>query len=231
MCEGNNEKIVCNICGKEFDEGDYSFGVKHHEVFAGYASRHDEERYDFNICSNCYDVVLDKVLDLCTVSPLVDDDYMSHCVDIRAHIHTIWGPGRPVCAYRIQRVEDIPDADYKNMICYLINDGSCHSIEYITKEGKYVGILGVHSISDEDIDAFIRKFSSCNPGKGLEKKIINDGFVLYYLSELKSWFESLDGKNAEVKSFSIPLHDVLDPSSCLQEFSLGLENDFKIIEG
>lgn len=226
-----NEKIVCNICGKKFDDADMLFGIKQKELFAGFASsHHDGERFEFNICSDCYDVVLDKVLELCTVNPNVDEDYMEHCIDIRAHIHKIWGPGKAVCGKRIAKVKNIPDADYGSIICFLIHVEPFTSIEYITSDGLYVGLLGSRNLSPEDINTFIEKCTLFNSNERFIRKEIEDGYVLYYLMKLNPWFESIEKKYIKAKDAPIEQLNLYSPSTCIQEFSLGLEHNFRIEE-
>ena len=73
-------KIKCTMCGKPFDEWDIYLGNNRYDLFVGFGSRHDEERIQFDFCSDCFDRVLDMLIPMCKINPIVDDDYMTHCL-------------------------------------------------------------------------------------------------------------------------------------------------------
>lgn len=65
------QPIRCNICGKAFDSYDY-----HHDLCfdkcMGFGSVHDLERIRLNLCCDCFDKVLDRVLPQCKIDPISD---------------------------------------------------------------------------------------------------------------------------------------------------------------
>ena len=53
-------KIVCNQCGRELqlENGLVQEGVYVGDVQWGYFSRHDGERHRFDLCEECYDILI-----------------------------------------------------------------------------------------------------------------------------------------------------------------------------
>lgn len=63
------EPTTCNMCGKVFDEWDYQedFCFDYH---IGYGSKYDLNRLKLNLCIDCFDKVLDFILQQCKTNPL-----------------------------------------------------------------------------------------------------------------------------------------------------------------
>ena len=89
----NKRKTICNICGKEFNEWDEILGDNKFDVFVNYPSKYDINRIKINLCVDCYDSVLDKILPMCKINPIVDDNWIDHCTDGKGIIHRDWGSG------------------------------------------------------------------------------------------------------------------------------------------
>ncbi len=67
-----------------------------YDIFVNYPSSHDCKRVQLNLCSDCFDKVFDTIVPLCKINPVVDDDWLEHCVsreDGHMVIHESWGPG------------------------------------------------------------------------------------------------------------------------------------------
>lgn len=64
----NEAKVVCNVCGKAFDELDRqeNFGFDYH---VGYGSRYDLSHLKAHICIDCFDKLMDRLIPLCKISP------------------------------------------------------------------------------------------------------------------------------------------------------------------
>lgn len=58
-------KIICNLCGKEFDQwdklGNFSICKR-----LGYGSKYDGETVNIDICCDC----MEKLVESCVVSPI-----------------------------------------------------------------------------------------------------------------------------------------------------------------
>lgn len=94
--EPDYSSIICNMCGNPFTIFDYMMGDNRYDIFVNYPSNHDCERVQLNLCSNCFDKVFDMIVPLCKINPIVDDDWVEHCVsreDGHMVIHESWGPG------------------------------------------------------------------------------------------------------------------------------------------
>jgi len=86
-------EIKCTMCGKTFDWTDLCLGDNLYDIFVGYGSKHDGERMQFSFCCDCFDKVVDWVIPQCSIDPIVDSDYLDHCIGADNHIHEDWGPG------------------------------------------------------------------------------------------------------------------------------------------
>ena len=63
-------KYLCNICGKELDDLDRQAFLSFNRVMT-YGSKHDGECIQLDLCCNCFDNLLDKLLPMCKHSPIV----------------------------------------------------------------------------------------------------------------------------------------------------------------
>lgn len=65
-------KTLCNLCGKEFDEWDKKewFGL-HTRV--GYGSKFDGDGIDLDLCCECFDKLMDKLISECKINPIVEN--------------------------------------------------------------------------------------------------------------------------------------------------------------
>ena len=61
-------KLVCNVCGKVFDELDEQedFGFDYH---VGYGSKYDLTHLEAHICIDCFDKLMDSFIPGSKVSP------------------------------------------------------------------------------------------------------------------------------------------------------------------
>ena len=91
-------KIKCNICGRPFNEWDIYMGDNRYDIFVNYPSCHDHSRIQFNFCVKCFDRVLDTIIPMCTIDPVVDDNWVRHCVSA-PEINPKAGPGGPTSLY------------------------------------------------------------------------------------------------------------------------------------
>jgi len=65
------EKVpVCNICGKELNEWDLqeNFGFDYN---VGYGSKYDGEKIRMRFCCDCFDEIIDKLIQESKVNPIV----------------------------------------------------------------------------------------------------------------------------------------------------------------
>ena len=60
--------IVCNMCGKQFDEFDKNMGVSI-STRLGYGSSFDGSLIDMDLCCDC----VDKLIDNCEISPIIEE--------------------------------------------------------------------------------------------------------------------------------------------------------------
>ena len=89
-------KTICTICGKPFSLWDMNLGDNRYDIFVGYPSSHDTERIQLNLCMDCFDKVLDTIIPMCKINPVVDDDWMEHClknIDGKIYISRRLGSG------------------------------------------------------------------------------------------------------------------------------------------
>ncbi len=63
------EKKICNKCGRELDFFDLQQGVSIRKKI-GYGSRYDGFTVEYNLCCDCFD----KEIELCRVSPIIDEE-------------------------------------------------------------------------------------------------------------------------------------------------------------
>lgn len=54
--------VYCNCCGKKLkvEHGIVKEGVFMADILWGYFSEKDGEQHDFDICENCYDLLIEK---------------------------------------------------------------------------------------------------------------------------------------------------------------------------
>lgn len=69
------EKLVprCTMCGKLFDEYDYQENncfTKH----VGYGSKYDLHKLTLNLCTTCFDKILNFVVPQCKENPLQEEE-------------------------------------------------------------------------------------------------------------------------------------------------------------
>lgn len=62
-------KTICNLCGNEFNEWDEleNFGI-HTRV--GYGSKFDGNDIELDLCCNCFDKLIDRLLPECKINPI-----------------------------------------------------------------------------------------------------------------------------------------------------------------
>lgn len=90
------KRIKCTMCGKPFSLWDMNLGDNRYDIFVNYPSSHDGERLQFNFCTTCFDKVLDTIIPMCRMNPVVDDDWLSHCIvrnNNKQYINEGLGPG------------------------------------------------------------------------------------------------------------------------------------------
>ena len=78
--EAEAAKTICTMCGKPFSSWDMNLGDNRYDIFVGYPSSHDTERIQINLCVDCFDKVLDTIVSMCKINPVVDGDWMEHCL-------------------------------------------------------------------------------------------------------------------------------------------------------
>ena len=63
---------TCNMFGKQLDEWDIQekFGF---DYYIGYGSRHDLEHVKARFCCDCFDRILDRLVEECKTSPIVGE--------------------------------------------------------------------------------------------------------------------------------------------------------------
>ena len=66
-------KVFCNVCGKELEMHDrvQNFGM--HERF-GYGSKFDGDSIDLDICCDCFEKLMDKLIPICKINPIVPEE-------------------------------------------------------------------------------------------------------------------------------------------------------------
>ena len=62
------KKLICNMCGKEFDHWDLQEGFGFHSQYIGYGSKYDECSLELDLCCGC----MDKIIESCEISPVTD---------------------------------------------------------------------------------------------------------------------------------------------------------------
>lgn len=67
----NMNGTICNLCGKEFDEYDKLENRCFHGRF-GYGSKHDGDKFELNLCCECFDKAFDYITPLCKHRPIDD---------------------------------------------------------------------------------------------------------------------------------------------------------------
>lgn len=60
----NTNKIVCNMCGKEFTQLDIQENRGIHDIF-GYGSRYDGDTIDLDLCCECFDKLFAYIRSQC----------------------------------------------------------------------------------------------------------------------------------------------------------------------
>lgn len=63
-------KPRCNICGKELNE--YEEGLYGIHNCAGYGSKYDGDKIDFDFCTVCFDAWIDEFGSKCIIDPIVE---------------------------------------------------------------------------------------------------------------------------------------------------------------
>lgn len=64
----------CTLCGKEFDMWDEQENFGFH-YYIGYGSKFDTQKIDVNMCTDCFDKMLEEyILPKCKENPL--EEYM-----------------------------------------------------------------------------------------------------------------------------------------------------------
>lgn len=59
-------KIICNKCGREFDDWDYIENFKLKKERLGYGTKYDSDRLDLDLCCSC----VEQLIDDCKISPI-----------------------------------------------------------------------------------------------------------------------------------------------------------------
>ena len=64
----------CNLCGKPLDEWDVNenFGF---EYYVGYGSKYDLDHVKARFCCDCFDKLLDELIDRCKINPVIGEYY------------------------------------------------------------------------------------------------------------------------------------------------------------
>lgn len=65
-------KTLCNLCGKEFDEWDEQEGFGIH-TRAGYGSKFDGDSVELDLCCECFDRLMDKLVPECKINPIIEN--------------------------------------------------------------------------------------------------------------------------------------------------------------
>lgn len=65
-------KTLCNLCGKEFDilDEQEDFGI---HTRAGYGSKFDGDDVELDLCCECFDKLMDKLIPECKINPIVEN--------------------------------------------------------------------------------------------------------------------------------------------------------------
>lgn len=65
-------KRVCNLCGKEFDVWDeqQDFVISKD---IGYGSKFDGSHMRLDMCCDCFDILMDAVIQKCVISPIEEE--------------------------------------------------------------------------------------------------------------------------------------------------------------
>ena len=63
---------ICFMCGKTLDEYDLNGGYSLDHMME-YGSKYDTERARACFCTDCYDKILDRLRQVCVISPMSDD--------------------------------------------------------------------------------------------------------------------------------------------------------------
>lgn len=65
-------KTLCNLCSKEFNEWDEqeNFGI-HTRV--GYGSRFDGDNIDLDLCCECFDKLMGRLVSECKIKPITEN--------------------------------------------------------------------------------------------------------------------------------------------------------------
>lgn len=66
-------KTLCNLCSKEFNEWDEqeNFGI-HTRV--GYGSRFDGDNIDLDLCCECFDKLMGRLVSECKINPIIENN-------------------------------------------------------------------------------------------------------------------------------------------------------------
>lgn len=63
-------KMFCNVCGKEFDVYDvHNSDVSTISGYIGYGSKYDENYIELHMCNDCFDKMIDTLIDKCALPP------------------------------------------------------------------------------------------------------------------------------------------------------------------
>ena len=63
------KKLVCNMCGKEFDMWDEQEDFSIHRT-CGYGTKFDGDSIQLDLCCDC----MEKLVDSCLISPVISKD-------------------------------------------------------------------------------------------------------------------------------------------------------------
>lgn len=63
------DKVICNVCGKEFDLYDRQekFGI--HTGVIGYGSKYDGGEISLDMCCDCFDRLMEDLIPKCKINP------------------------------------------------------------------------------------------------------------------------------------------------------------------
>lgn len=62
-------RTLCNVCGKTFTDYDEQEHIGLHTKL-GYGSEYDGEVIDLDVCCECFDKMLDKLVSQCKINPI-----------------------------------------------------------------------------------------------------------------------------------------------------------------
>jgi len=79
---------VCDICGCKFDDFDLQEN-HHHSYHFGYPSKFDLMDIEFDVCTECFDKMIDAILPLFPESPLKDGEIYQEDGDKTPYITTV----------------------------------------------------------------------------------------------------------------------------------------------